>query len=376
METTTRWISGPTETTAEKVDFDPSRLTRLEEIFSGLLDTGKVQCASSSLSRAGKVFASRSIGPRQEGGSQPMRHDSWRRIASVTKALTTLGILKLVEDGRVFLEFPVSHVLPEFDTPTHKSITIRQLLTHSSGLPADPGYHLEPNADHAGFWTILYGSGWLERVAELPLAHRPDEMWCYCSIGFAVLGEVIARTVGEPYSVWMEREILEPAGLRDTFFDTTGRDIDNFCLTTDQDRQSVLKRSEVLHHSRCALGFAFSTCPDLVRLGNLFLQGGTLDGRRVVGRKTIEAICRTHIEAPAPHWGDHFPDWQYGLGLEPARHPLIRTGTVWGHEGSGRCAWWLVPEENLVAAWTLPTTLDWDPDFCWSPRAVVLSGLR
>jgi hypothetical protein len=82
------------------------------------------------------------------------------------------------------------------------------------------------------------------------------------------------------------------------------------------------------------------------------------------------------VQVPAFHWGDKYEDWRYGLGLEPARHPLIAPGSVWGHEGAGRCAWWFSPADGLVAAWTLPTTLDWDPDFGWTPRAVILSGVQ
>ncbi len=304
-----------------------------------------------------------------------MESHTFRRIASITKVLTSLGILKLVEDGRLVMELPIGHYLKEFDTPTHTKIRLTHLLTHSSGLPADPGSNGEPNPDHIGFWPVVRSAAWLEWLLAQPLAHEPGARWCYGSVGFIVLGEIITRLVGEPFDVWVAREILEPAGLHDTFFDPSGRDDDNFCVVKPEDLASLSYAREHPHHASWALGGAYSTCPDLVRLGRLFLENGTLDGKRVIGRTTLEAMRRIQLTAPAPHWGDHFPDWQYGLGIEPARHPLIPPGAVWGHEGSGRCAWLFAPEQQLVAAWTLPTTVDWDADFCWTPRAVIWSGL-
>jgi CubicO group peptidase (beta-lactamase class C family) len=105
------------------------------------------------------------------------------------------------------------------------------------------------------------------------------------------------------------------------------------------------------------------------------MGGGQVDGRRILGKAALAAMRTVQVTVPAFHWGDRFPDWRYGLGLEPARHPLIAPGKVWGHEGAGRSSWWFVPAEGLVVAWLTPTTLDWDPDFAWTPRAIALSGI-
>jgi len=370
------WIDGPLDTTADAVGFDPSRLQRLEEIFANLVSSGKVQAASYCLARHGQVFADRSLGRRHYQHDDPFRSGTWRRIASATKVITSLAILKLVEDGRLLMETSLGSVLPEFDTPVHRGIKLWHLLTHSSGLPADPGSNAEPDPDHVGFWKQLDEPDWVARIAAAPLAHVPGERWCYGSLGFALLGEIVARTTGVAYEAWVEREILAPSGMRDTFFHPAGRDPDGFSLVSTWEQDIFSKRLAGRSHPFFPLGGAFSTCPDLVRLARVFLGHGTIDGRRIAGRGTIEAMCRVQLTVPAPHWGDHFPDWSYGLGLEPARHPLLATGSVWGHEGAGRCALWWDPSHDFAAAWTLPTTLDWDPDFCWTPRAVLWSGLR
>ncbi|MBK8804763.1 MAG: beta-lactamase family protein [Fibrobacteres bacterium] len=369
------WIHGSVDCTPEMVGYDPSRMARLEEIFEGLVRGGKAQCAAYCLSRHGKVFADRSFGPRHHDDTSPMLPSTWRQIASVTKVLTSIGVLKLVEEGRLLMEFPVSKVLSEFDTPALGKITLQHLLTHTSGIVPDPGSDGEANPDHEGIWNMMSTPDWLATVVAMKPTTAPGEAWRYSSVGFAILGEVISRVVDEPYAIWMAREVLAPAGLRQTFWDIAGKPIEGFAFVSDKNRRFIEDRPSLLHHPRVAMGGAFSTCRDLARLGQLLVAGGTLDGERVIGRRTVEAMTRIHVDVAAPHWGDKFTDWKYGLGLEPARHPLVEPGSVWGHEGSGRSAMWFDRESGLAMSWILPTTLDWDPDFGWTPRAVVLSGL-
>jgi len=372
---TIHWVSGVVDCSPREAGFDPSRLKRLEAVFENLIGQGKAQAASYALSRHGRLFASRSIGPLRPGARESMQAGTWRKIASMTKVLTALGILKCVEEGRLLMEMPVSHILPEFGSSQGGNLYLHQILAHTSGLAADPGYKAEANPDHQGFWRILEEKDWLERVARLPREHAPGEAWSYSTVGYALLGEIIARVTGEPYYRWMEREILLPLGLAETFFDPGPRPLENVCVVSERESEMLAKRGENLTRPFLAAGGAFSTCEDMIKLGGFFLKRGTVEGRRVLGATTLAAMHSIQVQVPAIHWGDRFPDWRYGLGLEPARHPLIRPGAVWGHEGAGRCAFWFDPQEEFVAAWTLPTTLDWDPDFCWTPRAILWSGL-
>jgi CubicO group peptidase (beta-lactamase class C family) len=376
MPTKWEWIPDPTDCTPEEAGYDPSRLETLEGIFRDAVERGRMQCAGYALSRRGRVFASRSFGPARYDRNLPMRSGTWRKIASLTKVLTALGVLKLVEDGRLLMEMPLCHVLPELANGTHDGIRMFHILTHTSGLRADPGYHCEPNPDHEGHWKIYERPGWVAELARLPLQHEPGAKWTYCSLGYALLGEMIARVTGEPYYRWMEREILRPAGMQDTFFAPGDRPEENFSLVSDAEAQLLASRRSAPDRAGLPGGGAFSTCPDLLKLGRLFLDDGIAGGKRLLGRRTLEAMRTLQVQVPAFHWGDRFEDWRYGLGLEPARHPLIAPGAAWGHEGAGRCALWFSPADSLAAAWTLPTTVDWDPVFSWTPRAVILSGLR
>jgi CubicO group peptidase (beta-lactamase class C family) len=373
------WVSGPIDCDPETARYDAARLERLEAVFAALRAQGKIQCAAYALSRHGRVFANRCLGPRRYDGPEPMRSGDWRKIASITKVLTAIGILKLVEDGRLLMEWPLSRILPELEGGPHAGIRLFDVLTHTSGLPADPGYRCEPNPDSA-VWKTMAEKDWVARLARTAPDHGIGAAWSYCSRGYNLLGEAIARVTGEPYYRWMEREVTGPLGMRDTFWDPGDRPLDAFAVMSADEAGMLAGRKQTLHHPSLAQGGAYSTCSDLLKLGRFFMPGGSLPGneaggRRVLGKAAIKAMRTIQVTVPAFHWGDRFPDWSYGLGLEPARHPLIAPGSVWGHEGSGRSSWWFAPEEGLAMAWLLPTALDWDPDFAWTPRTILLSGI-
>src|SRR5450631_786022 len=120
--TTEAWRSGRTQARPEEIGYEAAQLERLESIFEELLSTGKVQAASYCIARHGQIFASRSIGSRRYDAKRPMESGTFRRIASITKVITSLGILKLVEAGRLVMELPIGEYLKEFDTPTHAKI--------------------------------------------------------------------------------------------------------------------------------------------------------------------------------------------------------------------------------------------------------------
>jgi CubicO group peptidase (beta-lactamase class C family) len=373
------WVSGPIDCDPIAARYDADRLDRLEAVFAALHAQGKIQGAAYALSRNGRLFANRCLGPRRYDGPEPMRAGDWRKIASITKVLTAIGILKLVEDGRLIMEWPLSRILPELEGGPYAGIRLFDVLTHTSGLPADPGYRCEPNPDPA-VWKTMEEKDWVARLARAAPDHGIGEAWSYCSRGYNLLGEAIARVTGEPYCRWMEREITGPLGMRDTFWDPGTRPLDAFTVISAAEDGMLAGRKQALHHPSLAQGGAFSTCSDLLKLGHFFMSGGFPDAgeerlRRVLGKASLAAMRTIQVTVPAFHWGDRFRDWSYGLGLEPARHPLIAPGSVWGHEGSGRSSWWFVPGEGLAMAWLLPTALDWDPDFAWTPRAIVLSGL-
>lgn len=368
------WTRSPVDDVAEHCGYDAGRIARIEEHLAGLVAADKAGAASFALMRGGKILAHAHLGRRHFERDDPYGPEHWRSIASITKVVVSLAVLKLVEDGRIVLEFPVSHVLPEFAGPENAGLKIVHLLTHTSGIAADPGYFCEESPDH-GIWRLFREADWLERLVALPRKSEPGAEWAYCSFGFTILAEIVRRVTGEPWKQWIEREILAPAGMSDSFFRIEDRPQDRFVFAAPHELERWEENRSRPDNPWQAMGGLFSTPADMLKLGRLFLQGGTVDGRRILGRRTIEAMLSVHVQVPAFHWGDRHPDMRYGLGICPARHALIRPGAVWGHEGASRADWWFDPSADFCAAWFLPTRLDWDPGFCWIPRAIAWSGL-
>src|SRR5512141_814842 len=139
-------IEGPVDVSAREAGYDESRLARLEAYFARAIEAGKLQGASFLLARRGKVFAHRALGRLTPAAdSPPLRPDSIKDLASLTKPFTAAAVMRLVEDGVLWLEQPVKTLIPELDNPVHGGINLWHLLTHTPGLPPDGGHLCEPS---------------------------------------------------------------------------------------------------------------------------------------------------------------------------------------------------------------------------------------
>src|SRR5512133_3170750 len=132
-----RWIQGRIDASPADCRYDDASIARMTASYEKLLDAGKVQAAGFLMARGGKIFAHQTLGRRTtDPASDPFRPEHIKRIASITKIVTATAIMQLVEEGALWIEMPVKSILPEFDTPLHGGITIKHLLTHTSGLAA------------------------------------------------------------------------------------------------------------------------------------------------------------------------------------------------------------------------------------------------
>ena len=274
------------------------------------------------------------------------RPDSATRwdLASLTKVVgTTSAMLQLVADGRVALDSPVVHYLPAFvpaDAPGKARITVRQLMTHSSGLPP---------------WRPLYkeADGPAAALA-LALATKPDTApgvrYVYSDLNFITLGALVARVTGEPLDAYLARHVFAPLGMRDTRYergDPTAADLARTAPTEyDPWRQRKL-RGEVHDENAYALGRVsghaglFSTGADLSRLARAYLNYGALDGRRVFDSATVARFTRpqdTTVSRRAL-------GWETPTGGNSAGHYLSRR--AFGHTGFTGTSMWMDPERGV-----------------------------
>jgi CubicO group peptidase (beta-lactamase class C family) len=368
---------GFTEATPEEVDYDSRRILQLDVLFQGLIQQNKLQCAGYLLARHGKIFAQKSMGQlngfTKQGDFKP---NSIRRIASITKAFTAVTILRLVEDGKLYLNQPVYTIIAEMDNPMHKGITIFHLLTHTSGIAPDPGSFIEPFP--SGWFDGPYSPSWIKNILAGPVHCKPGEEWMYSSSAYAILGEIVSRISGVSYDEYVRQIIIEPLGLKRTFFDVPNHLYDEVCVMNEWESQRLTSTEPRINLPPRAGGGLYSTMEDLCSFGHMLLNNGELNGQRILGRKTVEAMVKKQLFGiPSFQWGNHNKSVSFGLGLgQSSGSREITSPETFSHEGAGRCALYIDPVEKLIAVYITPTSLDWVPESVINVRNVIWSGIQ
>lgn len=366
---------GEIDLSPEEVGYNPARLAQLDSHFQKLIQNAKIQGAGYLLARNGKIFAHRSMGRLcYDNDSAELMPDSIRKIYSVTKLFTALSVMKLIEDGLLYLEQPVMSVIDEFNNPVHGKINIFHLLTHTSGICPDSGYFNEPYPNLRD-WRMA--DNWIKAVISGPVYAPPGETWIYSSAGYAILGEIISRVSGVHCEEYIRKYILEPLGMNDTYFDLPENCLDRTCFVWEWERKELQGKPDMSRNSPPRSGGGlYSTLRDLWKFGQMVLNGGTFNGNRIISRKALESMTRNQLKpnTPAFHWGANYRDFRHGLGFNLLRSELLSPDTF-NHEGYGRSALYMDPTEKLVAVYFVPADGDWIPEAMINPRAIIWSGL-
>lgn len=227
---------------AEAVGISTERLERLDKVMKGFVDSEKLPGLVAILIRNGQIVYHQAYGLADVPSRKPMQKDNIFRIASMTKAITATAVMMLYEEGKFGLDDPISRYIPEFKNPTvlksfrfsdstyttepaKSEITIRQLLSHTSGLGygAIDGderfkalYHKAGVVDLYTTQPVRIADN-IKRLAKLPLHHHPGEKFVY-SEGLDVLGYFIEIMSGMPFDVFLQTRLFEPLGMKDTYF--------------------------------------------------------------------------------------------------------------------------------------------------------------
>jgi CubicO group peptidase (beta-lactamase class C family) len=307
----------------EKHGFDPARLARIDTLLEErYVASGKLPNAQILVGRDDAIVHFSSFGNAREGGA-PIDETSLFRIASMTKPVTSIAFMQLVEEGKVAVDTPVHHVLPElkgvgvyngggggvpFQTkPTAEPMRMVDLLRHTSGLTY--GFQNRSNVDAAyreGKIESWHGNldldGFVAALGKLPLEFSPGDAWNY-SVSTDVLGAVVQRLAGKPLAEVFREKIFAPLGMDDTFFhvpaDKTDRLTDCYSFAPGKGRV-MYDKGEASAWSRepkltSGGGGLVSTALDYHRFTRMCLNGGTLDGTRIVSRKTIDLMTLNHL---------------------------------------------------------------------------------
>lgn len=307
--------------------FDTARLARIDAFLKErYVDSGLLPHAQVLVARDGEIAHFSSIGAAREGGSA-VDETSLFRIASMTKPVTSIAFMMLVEQGKVALDTPVHHVLPEFESvgvydggggdmpfrtraPARPMLMI-DLLRHTSGLTY--GFQNRTNVDLAyrtGRIETWHGNLTLDQfvaaVAKLPLEFSPGEGWNY-SVSTDVLGAVVQRLSGLSLDRYFAERIFAPLGMADTAFQVPAEKLDRLtdCYTISPAGERVLHDPgassawAAMPTQLSGGGGLVSTALDYHRFCRMLLNGGELDGVRLVGRKTIELMTMNHLPGGA-----------------------------------------------------------------------------
>jgi CubicO group peptidase (beta-lactamase class C family) len=361
---------------AEAAGFDSERLTRVRTSMEALVNEGKQAGVVWLIARNGHVVESGATGLRDREANLPMQRDTICRIYSMTKIVTSVAVLILMEDGKLLLDDDVAAHLPELKgmkvaaagspdnpapEPLKTPITIRHLLTHTSGLiyDFDGSTALHEAYKAAKLWDSTSLAEFTAKVAKLPLKHQPGTQFTY-GISSDVLGALIERISGMSFPDFCRTRIFEPLKMSDTAFDVLPEKRARLAKTYSLDASGKLAEAPPMlgvwpePGRGIASGGAglFSTVDDYARFAQMLLNGGTLDGARVLSRKTVELMTANHLTMlDKPHHA-HSPAHGYGLGVE-VRTDLGRTTHLssvgqYGWYGAATTLCHIDPQEKMV----------------------------
>ncbi|MEO6719909.1 MAG: serine hydrolase domain-containing protein [Ferruginibacter sp.] len=368
---------------AEAAGFSSQRLQKLDKAMDEWVKNGWMNGAAALVIHDGKIAWYKAAGYNDVASKSLLRKDDIFRIASQTKAITSVAIMMLFEDGKLLLDDAVSKYIPAFkkqtvlekfnadDTtyttmPAKKEVTIRELLTHTSGI----GYAMigskEANAIYAKS-SIPVGIGvkddklWdaMNRLAKLPLMHQPGEKWTY-GLNSDLLGCLVEVISGTTLNDFFRTRIFEPLGMKDTYFNVPSDKATRLVNLYREDSLGHLQKAEnnmlngpitpdyPLTKSTYYSGGAglSSSIYDYGIFLQMLLNGGKYNGQRLLGRNTVRMMTMNQIGDVA------FGNNKFGLGFEvvtergSARTPAQEGTFSWG--GAFATSYWVDPKEKLV----------------------------
>ena len=387
-------MKGKAPFTAKDACYQEERLAVLDEHFRKMLKKEEILCAGYALSRNGKMFANNALGDLDysDRGGKKLKPDSTFAIASITKIFTAVAILKLVEDGMLTLDQPVSDFIEEFKARPFDQIKVLHLLNHTSGLlPEDGALHNDCYVDWYDFVKEDVGKEWIWSILKCGMRRNPGDEWCYSSAGFMILGEIITRVSGEFCNDYIENHIIKPCGMTNTTFDERKVDADNTYIRDEWMKKKFEKIRNNEYNEENEDGFRFpktaggilSTCEDLIKFGNMLINNGIHEGNRIIGRKALEAMFRNTTEPTLKNfaWDAGGAYKAYGVGIDiytwQDKSQLITPGLV-NHEGYGPSCLMIDPVEKFVAVWSAQfQNYDiWYPHALRNVASIMWSGIE
>ena len=349
--------------TAQPTDIglSPDRLARIGQAINREIETNRMPGAVVLIARKGKIGYFETFGFRDKAAGAPMPKDAIFRTYSMTKPVTSVAIMMLVEEGRLTLSTPVSQVLPQLakrtvaierldaagrvvmhTVPAEREITIQDLLRHTSGLTyggRSTKSSVREAYEKAGVDSAdLTNAELIDRLAKVPLVHQPGASWEY-SRSTDVLGRVVEVVAGTTLGKFFEERIYGPLGMRDSGFwvsaDKHGRIAQPFPKDVLSGKDVTLLDITAPRKYESGGGGGVSTARDYARFAHLLLRGGEVDGVRLLSRRTVELMTTDHLGTARSTFTQ--PGHGFGLGFAVRTEPGVSSfaGSVGDYNWAG-----------------------------------------
>lgn len=362
-----------------------ARLARMHDVLSRYVENGEVPGLVALISRRGVEHAE-AMGTLAFDSREPMRLDTIFRLASVTKPVTAVAVMMLVEECKLRLDDPVDEWLPELANrkvlrsieselddavPAKRPITLRDLLTFRSGygevMFISPTCPIQKAMTEARLplsaWPFAgTHDEFMRRLGRLPLASQPGERWLY-HMSAEILGVLIARASGMSLSSFLRRRLFEPLGMKDTGFTVPEGKLDRLstCYVTDfatgRIAVSDVARGGLFSSSpafESGGGGLVSTAGDLLAFGRMMLHKGMYGGERLLSRPTVELMTRDHLTPEQKRISPFFENfwdargWGLGLSMVTRRDEIAGSPGRFGWDGAFGTSWYVDPAEDMV----------------------------
>ena len=385
LVTNTAWAQFTESDPLDSTGFVQERLGRIDVVINAEIASGKIPGAVALVARNGQLAYFKSFGFADIDARTPMQKDNIFRLASMTKAITSVGAMTLYERGLFQLNDPVSKYIPEFaamrvvseidangdvsaTVPAVAQIKIIDLFTHSSGI----SYPFATNSVQKSYVDAGVIDGMTSKdvtladqmklLATQPLLFEPGSDYVY-GLGLDLLGYLIEVISGKPLDQFFTEEIFTPLNMQDSYFYlpkaksdrlvTLYAEVDEEGLTVSRGHESNINLDNPRYPAGDGQSYfsggagVSSTAYDYARFVQMLLNHGELDGSRILSRKSVELMQSARIDSD----GDQIPD--FGLGFEiivdPAKAGELGSAGSYSWSGAFLTSYWIDPNENLIA---------------------------
>ena len=377
---------------AEDAGISSERLQRIHPLIQSHIDAKDLSGAVTLVVRRGKLVHFEAQGSTDFESNQPMRTDTLFRMASMTKPITAVAVLMMMEEGKLILSDPVSKYIPEFKNPkvavwnlpndprgagvrlvtADREVTLQHLLTHTAGLavstegPAGEFYR-QANLSQEGISLAEY----CKRAGALPLNFQPGTQWQYTStVGFSILGRVVEIVSGMNLDQFFKQRIFAPLGMNNTFFNIPPERMADVATVYTRSDKGLTKQNLPRPLPPGVEFFAGSggltgSAQDYLQFCQMLLNGGQWNGARLLSRKSVELMTDNAIGnldlANYPVQGQNLSGYGFGLGVRVRKSSGASgwLGSVgdYGWAGANGTYFWIDPKEQLIGMVLMATTV-------------------